>query len=129
MIESLKNSGVFIEELREKASQDGFQIDDDFDLICYFAFDQKPLTKSERVKRVKESEFMAKYQGLAHDVLESLLDKYLEDGIEDLETGEIFFTDPFRKYGLGKITEAFGSKDNLYSTIGQLKIELFGKAA
>lgn len=125
MIESLKNSGVFLDELRIKAQKDGFEIDDDFDLICYFAFNQKPLTKSERVKKVKESEFMAKYQGLAREVLENLLDKYQTDGIENLESGAIFTLDPFRKFGLQNIVKAFGSKDNLNDTVGQLKVELF----
>ncbi|MDR1861678.1 MAG: hypothetical protein LBQ41_01460 [Candidatus Ancillula sp.] len=129
MIESLKNSGVFLDELRKKAKNDGFNIDDDFDLICYFAFDQKPLTKSERVKRVKESEFMAKYQGVAKEVLENLLDKYLEDGVEDLESGTIFMLDPFRRIGIQNIVQAFGSSENLYDTIGQLKTELFKAVA
>ncbi len=36
---------------------------DDFDFICYIAFNQKPLTRKERVDGVKKQDFLNKYNG------------------------------------------------------------------
>ena len=54
---------------------------DDIDFICHVAFDKKPLTRRERAENVKKRDFLSKYSGAARDVLEALLDKYMNTGI------------------------------------------------
>ena len=49
--EALKDHGILLEALRAEVGKDEY---DDFDLICHLAFDQKPLTKQERIEKMYE---------------------------------------------------------------------------
>ena len=62
---------------------------DDFDLICHIAYDQAPLTKAERANNVRKRGYLYKYSGLAQEVLSALLDKYMNEGIRDIESLEM----------------------------------------
>ncbi len=53
---------------------------DDFDFICHVAYDQKPLTRRERAEQVKKRDFFKQYGDAAKEVLETLLDKYMNLG-------------------------------------------------
>lgn len=59
-----------------KTDQDMADVDD-FDFICHVAFNKKPLTRKERANNVKKRDFFSKYSGVAREVLEVLLDKYM----------------------------------------------------
>src|SRR5699024_446324 len=50
IIDELTEAGVFLEAIRES---EGLSDLDDFDLICHLAYDQPPLTKSERAKMLR----------------------------------------------------------------------------
>ena len=125
--EVLRDHGILLEALRAEVGKDEY---DDFDLICHLAFDQKPLTKQERINHVKKRGYLAKYQGVARDVLETLLVKYGESGIMDIGDMMMFSNDPFRtKFGSErKIAAAFGGRDELLKAIKELEDELY-KAA
>ncbi len=60
----------------------------DFDLICHIAFDQPPLTRSERANNVKKRNYFTKYGDKARAVLEALLDKYADEGITSIENNK-----------------------------------------
>lgn len=62
---------------------------DIFNLICHAAFDQPPLTGSERVNNVKKRDFFTKCGDQARKVLEALLEKYADEGIENIENMKI----------------------------------------
>ena len=101
--------GIDLEAL--KADQNMTDVDD-FDFICHVAFDKKPLTRRERAENVKKRDFLSKYSGAARDVLEALLDKYMNTGIYEIEKTEILRLDPFLKMGKPqKIASYFGGKD------------------
>lgn len=70
---------------------------DDFDLICHIAFDKEPLTRAEQANNVKKRDYLNKYEGIARQVLEGLLDKYSSEGIKDIENIRILENDPFRR--------------------------------
>lgn len=72
---------------------------DIFDLIVHIAFDQKPLTRSERAKQVKKQDYFAKYGEQAQKVLEALLDKYTLQGIKEIENPNILNLPPFDGFG------------------------------
>lgn len=91
--ELLKQQGIDLEQM--KADQ-GMTDVDDFDFICHIAYDQKPLTRRERASNVKKRDFLSKYSGVAREVLEALLDKYMNTGIYEIEKTEILQLDPFR---------------------------------
>ena len=76
--ELLLERGIDLELM--KADQ-GMTDVDDFDFICHVAFDRKPLTRRERANNVKKRDFLSKYMGVAREVLEALLDRYMNTGI------------------------------------------------
>lgn len=57
VIDELEERGVFIEELRQEV---GTELDP-FDLICHIAFDEEPLTRSERARQVRQSDYFDAY--------------------------------------------------------------------
>lgn len=123
IIEELEEHGVLLESLRDMAGNKDF---DDFDLICHIAYDKKPLTKSERVNNVKKQGYLYKYSDLAQQVLGVLLDKYMVDGIKDLENTKILENDPFTKLGSPqKIATFFGGKKAYIQAINELEKQLY----
>lgn len=65
--EQLRMQGIDLEAMK---AEEGMSDVDDFDFICHVAFDQKPLTRSERANNVKKRDFLSKYGGVARQVLE-----------------------------------------------------------
>ncbi len=115
--------GIDLENL--KADQNMVDVDD-FDFICHVAFNQKPLTRQERANNVKKRDYLSKYKGVARDILEALLDKYMNTGIYEIEKTEILKLDPFQKYGKpSKIAQYFGGKAGYIQAIKELEEELY----
>ena len=121
--ELLKEQGIDLEQM--KADQGRTDVDD-FDFICHVAYDQKPLTRRERANNVKKRDFLSKYSGVAREVLEALLDKYMNTGIYEIEKTEILQLDPFKKFGKpAKIATYFGGKAGYLAAIRELEEELY----
>lgn len=119
----LLERGIDLEGI--KADQSMTDVDD-FDFICHVAFNQKPLTRQERANNVKKRDFLSKYKGVAREVLEALLDKYMNTGIYEIEKTEILKLDPFQKYGKpSKIAQFFGGKAGYLQAIKELEEELY----
>ena len=103
---------------------------DDFDFICHVAFDKKPLTRKERANNVKKKDFLSKYSGIAREVLESLLDKYMNIGIYEIEKKEILKLDPFQKLGKpAKIAGYFGGKVGYMQAVKELEEAIYADEA
>ena len=99
---------------------------DDFDFICHVAYGAKALTRKERAEGVKKSDFFNQYSGVAKEVLEALLDKYMNGGIYDLETTEILKLDPLKKYGApNKIASLFGGKEGYFAAVQALSNQIY----
>jgi len=99
---------------------------DDFDFICHVAFDQKPLTRKERANNVKKRDFLNKYKGVARDVLEALLDRYMNTGIYELGKTEVLKLSEFKKFGMpSKIASYFGGKNGYFQAVKELQDEIY----
>ena len=121
--EMLLNEGIDLEKL--KAEQNMTEVDD-FDFICHIAFDKKPLTRKERANNVKKRDFLSKYSGMAREILNALLDKYMNTGIYEIEKTDILKLDPFIKYGKpSKIASYFGSRDAYLKAVQELENEIY----
>ena len=121
--ELLEQQGIDLEQM--KTDQKMTDVDD-FDFICHVAFDQKPLTRRERANNVKKRDFLSKYSGVAREVLEALLDKYMNSGVYEIEKTEILQLDPFKKYGKpSKIATYFGGKAGYLNAVKELEEELY----
>ena len=119
----LRQRGIDLEQVKE---QQGMADVDDFDFICHVAFDKKPLTRRERVNNVKKRDFLSKYSGAAREVLEALLDKYMNTGIYEIEKTEVLKLDPFAKMGRpAKIASYFGGKDGYLKAVKELENEIY----
>ncbi|MBQ0026682.1 MAG: DEAD/DEAH box helicase family protein [Lachnospiraceae bacterium] len=121
--ELFKDRGIDIEAL--KADQ-GMSDVDDFDFICHVAFDKKPLTRRERAINVNKRDFLSKYSGRAKEVLEILLDKYMNLGIYEIENTDILKIDPLKRFGSpAKIVDFFGGREGYLRAIKELEYELY----
>lgn len=123
IIDELQERGVLLEALREASGNKDI---DDFDLICHIAYDKAPMTKAERANNVRKRGYLYKYSGLAQEVLSALLDKYMNEGIQDIENIEILSNDPFRQFGTPmKIAKLFGGKAGYKKAIKELQDEIY----
>lgn len=119
----LHGRGIDLELL--KAEQNMQEVDD-FDFICHVAFNKKPLTRKERANNVKKRDFFSKYSGAAREVLEALLDKYMNTGIYEIEKTEVLKLDPFLKMGKpAKIAGYFGGKQGYLSAVQELEQAIY----
>lgn len=124
IVDELKEYDVLIDAIRE-ANPDLAKVDV-FDIICHVAFDQKPLTRSERANNVKKRNYLAKYEGKAREVLEALLVKYADDGILQMEQNEVLKLDPFSHIGtVPKIMKLFGGREGYEAAVIDLKKQLY----
>ena len=122
IIKELQEEGVMIEALQEAVDRDV----DLFDLICHIAFDQPPLTRKERANNVKKRNYFTKYGEQARRVLETLLDKYTDEGVTNLESLEVLKVKPLADYGSPmEIINKFGNKENYLKAIKELEEELY----
>lgn len=122
LIHELEQHGVLLEALAEEVGKDF----DAFDLICHVAFDQPPLTRRERAEQVKKRNYFAKYGEQARQVLESLLEKYQDTGIENIEDIKILTLDPFKDMGTAsELVSAFGGKPAYIAALQELEQHLY----
>lgn len=118
IIEELQDHGVLLDALKEQSNKDL----DDFDLIMHIAYDKKPLTKQERVDHVKKKGYLYKYSDICQEVLSALLDKYMNEGISELEDTRILDNAPFDRIGSPKrIARLFGGRENYIQAVKELE--------
>lgn len=121
--EALANRGIDLEQIKR---DQGMADVDDFDFIIHVAYDGKPLTRRERAENVKKRDFLHRYSGVAREVIEALLDKYADDGIDEIEKTEILKLDPFRKIGKpSRIAKLFGGRKGYLQAIKDLENEIY----
>ncbi len=126
IIDELAEQGVFWDELQARVTQKlGYEMDA-FDLICHIVFDQPPLSRRERAENVKKRNYFTKYEGAARQVLEALLDKYADTGVEHIEDVKILKLDPFSQIGAPtELIRAFGGKKGYLQAVQQLEDQLY----
>lgn len=125
IIDELTEQGIIFENLKEAIDKDM----DIFDLICHTAFDQPPLTRVERANNVRKRDYFTKYGEQARKVLEILLDKYADKGIENIENMKILQVKPLDEIGSPtEIIKLFGGKKQYLNAISDLEVEIY-KAA
>lgn len=122
ILSELEERGVLLDALAEEVGKDL----DPFDLICHVAFDRPPLSRKERAEIVKKSDYFSKYGENAQEVLDALLDKYADDGIEDLESMSVLKVQPFDRMGTPlEIIKRFGGKNNYLAAVKGLESQLY----
>ncbi|SMF96549.1 type I restriction enzyme, R subunit [Methylomagnum ishizawai] len=127
IIEELAEEGLLLDPLLEEVGKDL----DPFDLICHIAFDQPPLTRSERAANVKKRDVFTQYGPQARAVLDALLAKYQDEGMLDgLDNVEILRNRPFDTMGMPfQLIKQFGTKASFEDAVHELQAALYQDVA
>jgi type I restriction enzyme R subunit len=121
--DALAVHGVDLDKLKQAMKMDDV---DDFDFICHVAYDQKPLTRRERAEGVKKRDFLSRYSGAAREVLETLLDSYMNLGIKNIEQIDVLKMKDFQKFGKpARIAKLFNGKQGYEEAVRALENELY----
>ncbi|PXX17831.1 type I restriction enzyme R subunit [Nitrosomonas ureae] len=122
ILQELQQHGILLEPLADEVGKDF----DAFDLICHVAFDQPPLTRRERAEKVKKRNYFTKYREQARLVLENLLEKYADTGIENIEDIKVLTLDPFKDMGTAsELVSVFGGKTAYLKALHELEDNLY----
>lgn len=126
LIEELEDKGIIYENFAEEVGKDM----DLFDMICHCAFDMPPLTRSERANNVKKKNYFTKYGNKAVEIINTLLDKYADEGIENIESIQVLKLPDFQKFGSPiEIVNTFGGKDKYLHLIVEIEQQLYCNVA
>lgn len=129
ILDELKDQGIPLEVLKQ-AVANGEELDV-FDLVAHVAFNQKPLTRRERANQVKKRDIFGKYGEQARLVLEALLDKFADHGVQDIEDTKVLELPPFDQIGTKTQIRRgiFGGTDNYAQAIHELEQALYEEMA
>lgn len=118
IIQELLEKWVILDELEKEVWKDL----DPFDLICHIAFDKPALTKKERIENVKKRNYFEKYSLEAREVIEALLEKYAESGIDTIEDIWVLNIGRFREFGSPlEIISRFGKKSDYIKVVKEIE--------
>ena len=125
IITELEERGVMFDMLQEAVGREYGA----FDLVCHVAFDQPPLTRRERADNVRKRDYFTRYGEEARAVLEALLLKYADEGIDDIESMEVLKVQPLSNLGTPiEIVKMFGSKVEYIRALRDLEALLYAEA-
>jgi type I restriction enzyme R subunit len=126
LITELAQRGIFLEALAEEVGRDY----DPFDLVCHVAYDQPPLTRKERAENVRKRNYFAKYGEQARAVLNALLDKYADEGLEPVESIDVLRVQPLNRLGTPvELVRHFGGREKYLQAVRELEKELYQASA
>ena len=125
VLAELARHGVPLEILQQ-AVANGSELDV-FDLVAHVAFDQKPLTRRERANNVKKRDVFGKYGEQARAVLEALLDKFANHGVQNIEDDKVLELPPFDQFGSKTQIRRgiFGSVEQYTQAVHELEQALY----
>jgi type I restriction enzyme R subunit len=128
LIEELENRGISIDQLMEITKQ---KDSDPFDMLCFVAYNLKPLSRKQRadILMKNKTDFFSKYSETAKQVLNEILEKYVDFGFNQIRP-DIISVEPISKHGNPiEIVKEFGGIDEFKKTIDQLQKLLYADAA
>ena len=126
IIEELADAGVFWDDLIADVQKKLGDDPDPFDVICHIVFDQPPLSRKQRAEQLRRTGYFDKYEGPARQVLDGLLSKYTDAGIEPIEDVKVLRLDPFRQMGSPiELVGAFGGKPGYAQAVQDLESALY----
>lgn len=125
VLDELVQHGVPLDVLKQ-AIPNGNDLDV-FDLVAHVAFDQKPLTRRERANNVKKRNVFGKYGDQARAVLDALLDKFADHGVQDIEDAKVLELPPFDQFGSKTQIRRgiFGSLEHYTQALQELEKALY----
>ncbi len=125
ILDQLSEADVFLDAVKEE--NPALEGCDDFDIICHVAYDQKLLTRRERIEGVKKRNYLAKYEGQARQVIEGLMEKYGDVGVTNIENSQILNLNPFSQIAKRPriIKGVFKGQEDYNRAVRELKEQLY----
>lgn len=123
IIHELEQQGIIWEVLAEEVGKDL----DPFDMLCHVVYGQPPLTRKERAENVRKRNYFTKYSEAAQAVLDNLLDKYTDAGVQEIESIQVLKLKPFDSMGtLPEIIKTgFGDRNGYNQALSELENEIY----
>ncbi|HAX0436807.1 TPA: DEAD/DEAH box helicase family protein [Escherichia coli] len=123
IIHELEQQGIIWEVLAEEVGKDL----DPFDMLCHVVYGQPPLTRKERAENVRKRNYFTKYSEAAQAVLDNLLDKYADAGVQEIKSIQVLKLKPFDSMGtLPEIIKTgFGDRNGYNQALSELENEIY----
>ncbi len=122
-LEHLMSEGVMVDAVFNKVNDNNIDI---FDILSNMAYDEKALTKEDRIEKVEESSILNEYNDKQKNVIDELLKVYKSKNIIELENIKLLEIKNFNKFGgLVPIINLFGGKDKYLGMISKLENLLY----
>jgi type I restriction enzyme, R subunit len=120
ILDALAERGIDLRRLREVA---GVPDADPLDLLCHLAFNGPLRTRRERALHLAKAhpDFFDRFGPEARAVLDELLDKYAEHGLEQLKLPDVLKVPPLSAHGNpSEIARLFGGAEELRRAVDDL---------
>lgn len=129
ILDALEQRGITLEQLAENVGQPEA---DPFDLLCYVAYNAPLRTRRERAERLRKGriDFWERFRPDARQILEEILDKYVEYGTAQFKVPDILKVPPISSHGnVLEIADKFGGPEQLRAALEEMQKLLYAEAA
>lgn len=125
IIETLADKGISLEDLIEASCDPDV---DPFDLLCSLAFSAPKRSRRERADNIRKEkkDFFEKYSADARQILNEILDKYIDHGTAQFRIPDILKVEPISTHGnVLEIAGKFGGTDRLREAVHEMQNLLY----
>ena len=125
VIAALEQRGIALETL---IAVTGEAEADPFDLLCHVAFQAPLRTRRERSDHLRKDQrkFFEKFSPEARQILEEILDKYVESGVAQFRLPDILRLPPIVRHGNTlEISRKFGGTQRLQKALANMQARLY----
>ncbi len=125
IMQELEERGISFGELAEVT---GYKDADPFDLLCYVAFNAPLRTRRERAEHLKKGrvDFFDYFSPEAREILNEILDKYIEHSVAQFKVPDILKVDPISRHGnTMEMAALFGGAEKLKEALQRMQNLLY----
>jgi type I restriction enzyme, R subunit len=125
LIAQLADRGIDLAQLVEQTNQPDADL---LDLLCHVAFNAPLLTRRQRADKLRRDkpDFFAQYGEEAKQILNELLDRYTQNGTDQLRLPDALRIAPISDHGNAmEIAAKFGGAEQLRMAVTQLQATLY----
>jgi type I restriction enzyme R subunit len=125
VVAALESRGVTLAELAERT---GLQDADPFDLLVHIAWNGALTSRRDRASRLRREhhDFFARFGPDAREILDDLLNKYADHGVDQLDDLRILEVPPLSDRGTPiEIAARFGGADELRTAVNEMQERIY----
>jgi type I restriction enzyme R subunit len=100
-----------------------------FDVLSHVAFDLKPMTRRERAERVRKAKLLQDLSDKAKEIINLILDKYIEFGTEQLNPNVLQVKPIADKGNIMELVKLFGNVQDFKNILLDIQKILYAEAA